>query len=172
MENRKKEVYLNASKPSSQQITKTKLVAKSTRKSPRLLLFSREQKIVSAVWYHERKYSGLSHQDILNNFSIRFNTTPPYIDTIAKWERKLFTRGFTNKKDPSTTTLSRLIHAPYVRESLKKQPNISMRSRAQMLGLSQGTLKCIVEQDLKDYPPDFDEDQIIAADSDKTKKEN
>lgn len=136
---------------------------------PRLFLFSREQKIVSAVWYHEREYSGLSKQDILNNFTIRFKVTPPSIETISRWERKLFTRGLTQGR--LRNSLWRLIHVPYVRESLKRNPDISNRARATLLGITPGTLKCIMEQDLKDYPPDFDEEKIDAFECNETREE-
>ncbi|KAK9711745.1 hypothetical protein QE152_g25296 [Popillia japonica] len=107
-----------------------------------------EQMIVSAVWVHERFYNNQTWKDIIRNFKYRFNVPPPAKGTLLKWENKLFTTGFVEKKQRSGRFLTRLMHVPYVKESLKENPSLSLRERARELGLSRSTLLKILQEDL------------------------
>lgn len=107
-----------------------------------------EQKIVSAVWVHEKTFNLQTWKDIQRNFQTRFNMPPPKKTTLMNWERKLFTTG--NIKDDGKTgrPCARLMHVPYVKSSLEEQPNLSLRERARMLGLPRSTLLKILKDDL------------------------
>lgn len=107
-----------------------------------------EQMIVSAVWVHERCYNNQTWKDIFRNFKYRFNVPPPAKGTLLKWESKLFSTGFVEKRQRSGRFLTRLMHVPYVKESLRENPNLSLRERARELGLSRSTLLKILQEDL------------------------
>ncbi|XP_018571650.1 uncharacterized protein LOC108911245 [Anoplophora glabripennis] len=111
-------------------------------------LYTEEQKIVSAVWMHERPFNYQTVDDVLNNFYIRFKKVPPEHRTLVKWEKKLFSSGaFANK---NKLPLKRLIHVPYVKASLKEKPGITMNERACQLGLPLKILRQILRYDIKD----------------------
>lgn len=107
-----------------------------------------EQRIVSAVWVHEKVHNNQTWRDIQQNFTARFNLPPPKKTTLMNWERKLFTTG--NLKDDGRTgrPCARLMHVPYVKASLDEAPELSLRERARSLGLSRSTLLKILKDDL------------------------
>lgn len=110
--------------------------------------YTLEQKIVSAVWVHEKPKNRQTWRDIENNFKARFDMLPPTRSTLMKWERKLFTEGCIEDKEKSGRPVSRLMHVPYVKASLEESPELSLRERAQALGLSRTTLLHILREDL------------------------
>ncbi|CAG9858427.1 unnamed protein product [Phyllotreta striolata] len=55
--------------------------------------YTREQKIVAAVWMHERKYNFQTYDDIRKNFQIRFQLPAPDPKEINNWEKQLFSVG-------------------------------------------------------------------------------
>lgn len=110
--------------------------------------YTDEQKIVAAVWVHERHYNHQSWETICNNFKIRFNASPPMRTTFMSWEKKLFHSGTVKNKDKSGRPLARLMHVPYVKASLKESPYLSLRERARELGLPRTTLLKILQEDL------------------------
>lgn len=111
--------------------------------------YTDEQKIVAAVWVHEKFYNSQSWDDIFTNFKIRFKTDPPMRRTLMNWEKKLFNVGTVKNRDKSGRPLARLMHVPYVRASMKENPNLSIRERASELGLPRTTLLKIIQEDLK-----------------------
>lgn len=110
--------------------------------------YTLEQKIVSAVWVHEKPKNRQTWVDIENNFRARFDLPPPTRNTLMKWERKLFSEGCIENKEKSGRPLSRLMHVPYVKASLEEAPELSVRERAQILGLPRTTLLHILQEDL------------------------
>lgn len=110
--------------------------------------YTQEQKIVSAVWVHEKPKNGQTWIDIENNFRVRFDMSPPTRSTLMKWERKLFLDGCIGDKEKSGRPISRLMHVPYVKASFRESPNLSLRERAQVLGLPRTTLLHILKEDL------------------------
>lgn len=110
--------------------------------------YTQEEKIVSAVWVHEKSRNGQQWVDIENNFRARFNASPPTRTTLMKWERRLFSEGSIEDREKSGRPISRLMHVPYVKASLQEAPELSLRERAQVLGLSRTTLLHIMREDL------------------------
>lgn len=111
--------------------------------------YTHEQKIVSAVWVHEKPFNCMKWKDIENNFRARFNMPPPTRATLMRWEQKLFTEGTVDEKERSGRPISRLMHVPYVKASLREEPELSLRERAQALGLPRTTLFHILKEDLE-----------------------
>lgn len=110
--------------------------------------YTHEQKIVAAVWVHEKEYNNQTWKDIYSNFLARFNSPPPNRSTFLSWERKLFSVGNVEDKMKCGRPLSRLMHVPYVRASLKDAPDLSLRERSKLLGLPRTTLLKIIRHDL------------------------
>ncbi|CAH1371286.1 hypothetical protein MTP99_012773 [Tenebrio molitor] len=110
--------------------------------------YTHEQKIVAAVWVHEKEYNNQTWKDINSNFLARFNAPPPNRTTFLSWERKLFSQGNVDDKEKCGRPLSRLMHVPYVRSSLKEAPDLSLRERSKLLGLPRTTLLKIIRDDL------------------------
>lgn len=122
--------------------------------------YTHEQKVVAAVWVHEKEYNNQTWKDIHNNFMIRFNTKPPNRSTLLNWEKKLFQLGNVDDKEKSGRPLSRLMHVPYVKASLEESPRLSLRERSKILGLPRTTLLKIIREDLKmEFEPEQDEDE-------------
>lgn len=121
--------------------------------------YTQEQKIVSAVWVHEKPINQMTWKDVENNFRARFSIPPPTRSTLMKWERRLFTEGCIDEKEKSGRPISRLMHVPYVKASLKESPELSLRERAQVLGLPRSTLLHILREDLNMTFEVEDEDQ-------------
>lgn len=107
-----------------------------------------EQKIVSAVWVHEKVFNNQSWNDIQRNFRARFQMPSPKKTTLMNWERKLFTTGSVDAAARSGRPCARLMHVPYVKASLEENPTLSLRERAQSLGLPRSTLLKILKDDL------------------------
>lgn len=114
--------------------------------------YTLEQRIVASVWYHERVYTGMSYDQLKQNFLVRFKMQFPKYSTLRRWECLLFRDGHLSGKPTTTrsvTTLARLIHVPYVKESLIRYPSLSVPARANLLGMSVYTLAKIFKKDLK-----------------------
>lgn len=113
--------------------------------------YTREQKLVAAVWFHERKYTGMSYTQLCINFQKRFKTKSPTTDIMGKWDRKLFKDGYFFRGEPAarpSTYLPRLVYVPYVKESFLRYPDLLDTNRANMLGISLKSLKSILKQDV------------------------
>lgn len=119
--------------------------------------YTLEEKIVAAVWVHERVRNHMTWDQMMKNFKHRFRNKPPSKQTLLCWERKLFTTGNAHDKSRSGRPIARLMHVPYVKQSIEEQPNLSIRERAKELGLPYATLLKILKEDLKmAYVPDVD----------------
>ncbi|CAG9782346.1 unnamed protein product [Diatraea saccharalis] len=55
--------------------------------------FSIEERLVAAVWVHERKRTNVGMSQIKRDFRQRFGRQPPAKNTLLAWERKLFSTG-------------------------------------------------------------------------------
>lgn len=117
--------------------------------------YTLEEKIVAAVWVHERVRNHMTWDQMMKNFRHRFRNKPPSKQTLLCWERKLFTTGNAHDKTRSGRPIARLMHVPYVKQSIEESPNLSIRERAKELGLPYATLLKILKEDLKmAYVPD------------------
>lgn len=114
--------------------------------------YTREQKLVAAVWYHERLYTGMTIDQLAINFEIRFKAKSPDSNLLSKWDRKLFKDG--RFKEPGQkvprTTIHRWVYIPYIKESFIKFPGLLNKARANMLGLSDSSLKRILKIDISE----------------------
>ncbi|KAJ8947026.1 hypothetical protein NQ314_008697 [Rhamnusium bicolor] len=113
--------------------------------------YTQEQKIVSAVWVHEKQFNGQTYEDLRNNFYLRFKRPPPKSKTLARWEHRLFTQKISRpKKDRIQKASRRLMHIPYIKASFREKPNLTLSERAIQLGLSRSGLHRIIKNDLKE----------------------
>ncbi|CAH1112774.1 unnamed protein product [Psylliodes chrysocephalus] len=107
--------------------------------------YTREQKLVATVWYHERVYTDMSYKQLAANFRIRFDLKYPTLNTLQQWDRKLFKKGRIYKMHKP---IKRLMQVPYVKASFVKFPNIAIKTRANLLGISWTTLISILNNDI------------------------
>ncbi|KAJ0172841.1 hypothetical protein K1T71_011980 [Dendrolimus kikuchii] len=89
-------VQANFTKPCESQVPSTpvknsKKIVKSSNVDTSN--FSIEERLVAAVWVHERKRTKSSINQIKNEFRQRFGRDPPAKNTLLVWERKLFSTG-------------------------------------------------------------------------------
>ncbi|CAH1112778.1 unnamed protein product [Psylliodes chrysocephalus] len=112
--------------------------------------FTREQKLVMTVWFHERMYTGMSYNQLCINFQIRFQTKPPTRNVLRIWDQKLFKDGFFFRVpgERPSSYLPRLVHIPYVLESFLRFPDLLETSRANMLGIHLNSLRSILKMDI------------------------
>lgn len=106
--------------------------------------YTHEQKIVAAVWVHEKEYNCQTWKNINSNFLARFSAPPPNRTTFLSSERKLFSVGNVEDREKCERPLSRLMHVPYVRASLKESLDLSLREKSKLLGLPRTTLLKII----------------------------
>nr|CAH7741245.1 unnamed protein product [Callosobruchus chinensis] len=59
--------------------------------------YTTEQKMVSAVWWHEREFNLHSMEKIKKNFKKRFGIEAPDASALSMWEKKLFEDGCLDK---------------------------------------------------------------------------
>ncbi|CAH1953389.1 unnamed protein product [Acanthoscelides obtectus] len=68
--------------------------------------YTPEQKIVSAVWMHEREFNLHSMEKIKQNFKTRFGIEAPDPSVLEVWEKKLFEHGYIDKPTSSDREMS------------------------------------------------------------------
>ncbi|KAJ8947025.1 hypothetical protein NQ314_008696 [Rhamnusium bicolor] len=135
--------------------------------------YTLEQKIVSAVWVHERQFNGQTFEDIRTNFLVRFKVHPPNGTTLVRWETRLFSEGTVKFcKDKRQRPLKRLMHVPYVKASFREKPNITLSERANQLGLAKDTLRKIMKYDLKESDIRPQKDENIYGDVENKQDDN
>lgn len=110
--------------------------------------FSIEERLVAAVWVHERKRTGTSMNQIKNQYRLRFGHNPPTKNTLLVWERKLFTSGSVHDAPRTGRPVKRKNHIEKVEASILSAPTMSLRARASTLCVPHTTLRTILQKDL------------------------
>ncbi|VEN43029.1 unnamed protein product [Callosobruchus maculatus] len=117
--------------------------------------YTQEEKIVMAVWYHEKPYSRLTQQQLLDNFRVRFNKKPPKPRSMHLWESALFTSNSINRRYYRKRTKGQYMQVPYVKESFRTHPHLTIKQRALLTGLNKTVLyelinKHITEEEIEE----------------------
>ncbi|XP_031765093.1 uncharacterized protein LOC113512105 isoform X2 [Galleria mellonella] len=115
--------------------------------------FTIEERLVAAVWVHERKRSKTTLGHIKKEFRQRFGREPPAKNTLLAWERKLFTLGSVHDAPRPGRPINRRIKIEEVAASVRSAPSLSLRERAVALRLSRTTLHTILHKDLQHTLP-------------------
>ncbi|XP_053616633.1 uncharacterized protein LOC128678828 [Plodia interpunctella] len=114
--------------------------------------FSVEERLVAAVWVHERKRSKTSMGQIKKDFLQRFSREPPAKNTLLVWERKLFSSGSVYDAPRPGRPINRANKVEEVSASLQSAPTLSLRARAAALCVPRTTLRTILQRDLQHTP--------------------
>ncbi|XP_059050226.1 uncharacterized protein LOC131845203 [Achroia grisella] len=114
--------------------------------------FTVEERLVAAVWVHERKRSKTTLGHIKKEFRQRFGREPPAKNTLLAWERKLFSLGSVHDAPRPGRPINRRIKVEEVAASIRSAPSLSLRERAVALRLSRTTLHTILHKDLQHLP--------------------
>ncbi|CAB3225597.1 unnamed protein product [Arctia plantaginis] len=115
--------------------------------------FTIEERLVAAVWVHERKNTKSSMSQIKRDFRERFDREPPAKNTLVVWERKLFSTGSVHDAPRAGRPINRLARTAEVAASVRAAPGLSVRARARALRLPRTTLRTILRADLPHAPP-------------------
>ncbi|KAM3958318.1 uncharacterized protein ACR2FA_007643 [Aphomia sociella] len=110
--------------------------------------FTVEERLVAAVWVHERKRSKTTLGHIKKEFRQRFGREPPAKNTLLAWERKLFSLGSVHDAPRPGRPINRRMKIDEVAASMQSAPSLSLRERAVALRLSRTTLHTILHKDL------------------------
>ena len=112
--------------------------------------YLREERIVMAVWVHERHRQRESLDDLRTRFRIRFNKEPPRKNrTLRTWERKLFNTGTIRDRPRSGRPVTRRERCQAVDQSINESPLKSTRKRAAEIGVPRTTMCRFIKEDLK-----------------------
>ncbi|XP_073954254.1 uncharacterized protein [Choristoneura fumiferana] len=109
--------------------------------------FSIEQRVVAAVWVHERHHTHTSMGQIKQQFVERFGRAPPAKNTLLSWERKLFGAGAVHDAPRPGRPARRKLLLGCVRASLAAAPGLSVRARAAALRVPRSTLRALLASD-------------------------
>ncbi|XP_075982343.1 uncharacterized protein LOC142980697 [Anticarsia gemmatalis] len=111
-------------------------------------IFSIEERLVAAVWVHERKNTKSSMSQIKHDFRQRFGREPPAKNTLLVWERKLFSTGSVHDAPRPGRPVNRRARMDEVAASVRSAPTLSLRARALALRVPRTTLRTILYNDL------------------------
>ncbi|CAH0397238.1 unnamed protein product [Chilo suppressalis] len=111
--------------------------------------FSIEERLVTAVWVHERKRTNTGMNQIKQDFRLRFGREPPAKNTLLAWERKLFATGSVRDAPRPGRPVKRGSRVAEVSASVAAAPALSVRGRARALGVPLSTLRAILTRDLR-----------------------
>ncbi|KAJ8720480.1 hypothetical protein PYW08_005945 [Mythimna loreyi] len=135
---------LSASSTQTLAVDKKKLV--TNKSSVDTSTFSIEERLVTAVWVHERKHTK-------NSMSQRFGRDPPAKNTLLAWERKLFSTGSVHDAPRPGRPVNRVARMEEVAASVRAAPALSLRARALQLRVPRTTLRTILRRDLPRLTP-------------------
>ena len=107
-----------------------------------------EERLVAAVWVHERQINGKSMRNVMDDFVTRFAKSALTKKTLA-WERKTFLTGSVRDASRSGRPSTRLQLCADVQNSILQSPVKSTRKRAAELGIPESTMRKHIKVDLK-----------------------
>lgn len=143
------ETLLDTQTPTSGSDKKKKVIV--NKSSVDTSTFSIEERLVAAVWVHERKNAKSSMSQIKHDFRQRFGREPPAKNTLLVWERKLFSTGSVHDAPRPGRPVNRLCRMEEVAASVRAAPALSLRARARALRLPRTTLRTILHTDLSHH---------------------
>lgn len=108
-----------------------------------------EERLVAAVWVHERQINGKSMKNVMDDFVARFVKGAPTKKTLLAWEKKTFLTGSVRDAPRSGRPSTRLQLCADVESSIHQSPVKSTRKRAAELGIPESTMRKHIKVDLK-----------------------
>ena len=81
-----------------------------------------EERLVAAVWVHERQINGKSMRNVMDDFVTWFAKSAPTKKTLLAWERKTFLTGSVRDASKSGRPSTRLQLCADVQNSILQSP--------------------------------------------------
>jgi hypothetical protein len=114
--------------------------------------FTIEERLIMAVWVHERPQTGRNLKEVFQTFQRRFNEKHPTKVTALAWERKLFASGSIKDSPRSRRPRTRTSTSEEILESVQRSPKKSVRKRSAELGVPKSSLHGHLQKDLQLHP--------------------
>merc|ERR1712142_873323 len=99
-----------------------------------------EERLIGAVWMHERVLNRQKIPEIRRMFEQRFLKSAPTPRVLREWERKAFETGSVLDSSRCGRPATSAEHIAAVEESLIRHPNQSVRKRSIELQIPRSTL--------------------------------
>ncbi|XP_014780205.1 uncharacterized protein LOC106876238 [Octopus bimaculoides] len=107
-----------------------------------------EERLVAAVWMHDRVLNNKKIPEIRRLFQERFGKPSPTPRILREWEKKVFETGSVLDAPRCGRPRTRFEHLTAIQESLIRSPSLSMRKRSAELQIPKSTLRKILKLDL------------------------
>jgi hypothetical protein len=114
--------------------------------------FKTEERLIMAVWEHERPQTGRNVKEVFQTFQRRFKKEPPTKATALAWERKLFASGSIKDSPRSGRPRTRTSRSEESLESVQRSPKKSVRKRSAELAVPKSSLHKHLQKDLQLHP--------------------
>ena len=111
-----------------------------------------EERVITAVWFHEKELDCFSIEEIRHKFIDRFDRAPPALSTMQSWSRKLFETGNILDLPRSGRPDTRHNVSDDVFDSVVLDPKLSTRKRSHSLAIPRTTLRRVLKKDLGLHP--------------------
>ena len=111
--------------------------------------YSIEQRLVVAVWLHERHHTGDTIESVKAKFTDRFGINPPRKATMLGWEKRAFAMGSVKDLPRGGRPIKRRETCREVEASVQQSPLKSTRKRSAEFGIPRTTMMTHMKQDLK-----------------------
>lgn len=134
-------------------------------------VFTVEERLIAAVWVHDRIRNDMTMEDIRSAFTERFGKPAPSRSNLYLWEKKVFETGSVLDQARSGRPETRKKTCAGVQESLQQSPKKSTRKRSAELGIPRATMMDHMKKDLdvKPYKP-MSVNQLSDEDMDRRKE--
>ncbi|KAJ8868442.1 hypothetical protein PR048_029958 [Dryococelus australis] len=108
-----------------------------------------EERIITAVWVHERPHSGKTLREVFRDFLNIFDKVPPTKATVLSWERKLFATGNMKNSPRSGRPKTRNSSSDETLASVERSPKTSVRKRSSEIGVPKSSLHRHLREDIQ-----------------------
>ena len=118
-------------------------------------VFTIEQRLIAAVWVHERMANNMTIEDVRTAFTERFQKPAPSRSNLYLWEKKAFTTGSVLDQARSGRPETRKETCAAIEQSVQQSPKKSTRKRSAEFGIPRATMMDHMKKDLglKAYKP-------------------
>ena len=111
-------------------------------------VFTVEERLIAAVWVHDRIRNDMTMEDIRSAFTERFGKPAPSRSNLYLWEKKVVETGSVLDQARSGRPETRKETCAGVQESLQQSPKKSTRKRSAELGIPRATMMDHMKKDL------------------------
>lgn len=108
-----------------------------------------EERLIAAVWMHDRVRDKKKIPEVQRMFQARFNKQAPTARILREWEKKVFETGSVLDAPRCGRPATRMMHIAAVRESILRSPQKSFRKRSAELQIPHTTLQKVMKIDLQ-----------------------